>query len=53
MGDGPHTQRVHVPVEVVLLDRRKRVIRLRGAVRRRVKHVVDVGDVPANLGFHA
>jgi len=49
----PHVQCGHVPVEVVLLNRRERVVRLPGPVRRLVKHVVDVGYVPAYLRFHA
>ncbi len=53
MLNGPHAQRGHVPVEVVLPNRRERVVRLPGTVRRLVQHVIDVGNVPAYLGLHA
>ena len=53
MLDVPHVQRRHVMVEVVLLNRRERVIRLPRAARRLVQHVIHVGDIPAYLRFHA
>ena len=52
MPDGLHVQRGHIPVEVVLLDGRERVVRFLGTVCRLVRDVIDVGDVPADLGFH-
>jgi hypothetical protein len=51
-GNGPHVQCGHVMVEVVLLNRGERVVRLPSTMRCVVKHVVHVGDVPAYLGFH-
>ena len=48
-----HAQRGHVPVELELLDRGELVVGRPGAAGRRVEHVIDVGDVPAHLRFHA
>jgi hypothetical protein len=45
-------QRGHVPLELELLDRRERVVGRSRPPRRRVEHVVHVGDVPAHLRFH-
>jgi len=50
---GAHPDRGHVPVEGELLDRGELVVRRAGAPRRRVEHVVHVGDVAADLRLDA
>jgi hypothetical protein len=48
-----HAERGHIPVEVKLTDGGELVVRRAGLLRRGIQHVVDVGDVPAQLGLDA